>query len=81
MVPATGLAYHAASHANFLRQPLAGSLNRRQFMPHLDEGAVWVRATMPYTISYEGAAKIATQIRTIFAKSPMVTEVLGTRPS
>ncbi len=27
-----------------------------EFMPHLDEGALWVRATMPYTISYEEAA-------------------------
>src|SRR6476469_8351705 len=24
-----------------------------EFMPHLDEGALWVRATMPYTISFE----------------------------
>jgi cobalt-zinc-cadmium resistance protein CzcA len=46
-----------------------------EFMPHLDEGALWVRATMPYTISYEEAAKIAPQIRTILAKYPMVTEV------
>src|ERR1700729_692722 len=28
-----------------------------EFMPHLDEGAMWVRATMPYTISFEEAAK------------------------
>src|SRR5271168_3519585 len=35
-----------------------------EFMPHLDEGALWVRATMPYTISYEEAAKVAPQIRT-----------------
>src|ERR1700675_2664054 len=46
-----------------------------EFMPHLDEGALWVRATMPYTISYEEAAKIAPQIRDILAKYPMVTEV------
>jgi heavy metal efflux system protein len=46
-----------------------------EFMPHLDEGAVWVRATMPYTISYEEAAKIAPQIRTILSRYPMVTEV------
>ncbi len=45
------------------------------FMPHLDEGALWVRATMPYTISYEEAAKVAPQIRTILAKYPMVTDV------
>ena len=29
-----------------------------EFMPHLDEGALWVRATMPYTISFDEAAKI-----------------------
>jgi heavy metal efflux system protein len=46
-----------------------------EFMPHLDEGALWVRATMPYTISYEEAAKVAPQIRTILAKYPMVTDV------
>jgi cobalt-zinc-cadmium resistance protein CzcA len=27
-------------------------------MPQLDEGALWVRATMPYTISYDESAKI-----------------------
>src|SRR5271170_7356238 len=26
-----------------------------EFMPHLDEGALWVRATLPYTISFEEA--------------------------
>ncbi len=46
-----------------------------EFMPHLDEGALWVRATMPYTISYEEAAKVAPQIRAILAKYPMVTDV------
>src|SRR6202167_2962144 len=46
-----------------------------EFMPHLDEGALWVRATMAYTISYEEAAKIAPQIRDLLSKSPQVTEV------
>ena len=46
-----------------------------EFMPHLDEGALWVRATMPYTISYEEAAKIAPQIRDLLSKYPQVTEV------
>jgi cobalt-zinc-cadmium resistance protein CzcA len=27
-----------------------------EFMPHLDEGALWVRATTPYTISFDEAA-------------------------
>ena len=46
-----------------------------EFMPHLDEGALWVRATMPYTISYEEASKFAPQIRDILLKYPQVTEV------
>src|ERR1700675_1353700 len=46
-----------------------------EFMPHLDEGALWVRATMPYTISYEEAAKVAPQIRTMLLKYSMVTDV------
>src|SRR5262249_47581394 len=36
-----------------------------EFMPKLDEGALWVRATMPYTISFDEAAKIAPQVRKI----------------
>ncbi len=46
-----------------------------EFMPHLDEGALWVRATMPYTISYEESAKIAPQIRDILMSYPQVTQV------
>ena len=44
-------------------------------MPHLDEGALWVRATMPYTISFEEAGKIAPQIRDILMSYPQVTDV------
>jgi len=46
-----------------------------EFMPHLDEGALWVRATMPYTISYEEAAKFSPQVRNILMQYPMVTDV------
>jgi heavy metal efflux system protein len=46
-----------------------------EFMPHLDEGALWVRATMPYTISFEEASKIAPQIRQILMSYPQVTVV------
>ena len=46
-----------------------------EFMPHLDEGALWVRATMPYTISYEEASKFAPQIRDVLMQYPMVTDV------
>ena len=46
-----------------------------EFMPHLDEGALWVRATLPYTISYEEAAKFSPQMRNILLQYPMVTDV------
>ena len=46
-----------------------------EFMPHLDEGALWVRATMPYTISFDESAKIAPKIRDILQSFPEVTTV------
>ena len=46
-----------------------------EFLPHLDEGALWVRATMPYTISFEDAARFAPQVRELLSKYPMVTVV------
>src|SRR6185369_13985817 len=46
-----------------------------EFMPHLDEGALWIRATMPYTISFEEAAKISPQVRAILRSFPEVTVV------
>jgi len=46
-----------------------------EFLPHLDEGALWVRATMPYTISFEEAGKFAPKIRDILKAYPQVTLV------
>jgi len=46
-----------------------------EFMPHLDEGQLWVRATMPYTISFDESAKIAPRVRQILASFPEVTTV------
>jgi len=46
-----------------------------EFLPHLDEGALWVRATMPYTISFEDASKFAPQVRDLLSKYPQVTVV------
>jgi heavy metal efflux system protein len=57
--------------ASLLLVPYIGG----EFMPHLDEGALWVRATMPYTISFEEAAKFAPQVRDILMSYPQVTEV------
>ncbi len=57
--------------ATLLLVPFIGG----EFMPHLDEGALWVRATMPYTISFEESSKIVPQIRNILISYPQVTEV------
>jgi cobalt-zinc-cadmium resistance protein CzcA len=46
-----------------------------EFMPQLDEGALWVRATMPYTISFDESAKITPQIREVLSSFPEVTTV------
>jgi heavy metal efflux system protein len=46
-----------------------------EFMPKLDEGALWVRATMPYTISFDEAAKAAPRVRQLLRSFPEVTTV------
>ncbi|HLY17792.1 MAG TPA: CusA/CzcA family heavy metal efflux RND transporter [Bryobacteraceae bacterium] len=46
-----------------------------EFMPHLDEGALWVRATTPYTISFDESSKLSPQIRDILRSFPQVTTV------
>jgi heavy metal efflux system protein len=46
-----------------------------EFMPQLDEGALWVRATMPYTISFDESAKVTPKIRDILRSFPEVTTV------
>jgi heavy metal efflux system protein len=57
--------------ASLLLIPLIGA----EFMPHLDEGALWMRATAPYTISFEEASKLSPQIRDILRTFPQVTTV------
>jgi len=57
--------------ATLLLVPFIGG----EFMPHLDEGALWVRATMPYTVSFEEASKLSPKVRNILMKYSMVTDV------
>ncbi|MEO8479748.1 MAG: CusA/CzcA family heavy metal efflux RND transporter [Gemmatimonadota bacterium] len=46
-----------------------------EFMPHLDEGALWVRATMPSTISLDASSRIVPEIREVIRSFPEVTDV------
>jgi cobalt-zinc-cadmium resistance protein CzcA len=57
--------------ASLLLVPFIGA----EFMPHLDEGSLWIRATMPYTISFEEASKLGPQVRRILRDFPQVTTV------
>ena len=57
--------------ASLLLIPFIGG----EFMPHLDEGAMWIRATMPYTVSFETASKLSPEVRNILLMYPMVTDV------
>jgi cobalt-zinc-cadmium resistance protein CzcA len=68
---ATVLACVAIFGGSLLLVPFIGA----EFMPHLDEGALWVRATTPYTISWEEASALAPRIRGILSSFPQVTTV------
>ncbi|MFY9731180.1 MAG: CusA/CzcA family heavy metal efflux RND transporter [Candidatus Acidiferrales bacterium] len=48
-----------------------------EFMPKLEEGNLWVRATLPQDVSYEASAKMAKDIREILLSYPVVTQVVS----
>jgi len=48
-----------------------------EFMPQLEEGNLWVRATLPQDASYETGARMARNIRTVFLAYPEVTQVVS----
>jgi cobalt-zinc-cadmium resistance protein CzcA len=48
-----------------------------EFMPALEEGNLWVRATMPVDIAFEQAARLATEIRGIFRQFPEVASAVS----
>lgn len=41
-----------------------------EFMPPLEEGNIWLRATMPIGISFEEASRLVVDMRTVFRKYP-----------
>ena len=48
-----------------------------EFMPPLEEGNLWVRATLPQDASYETGAKMAHDFREILLGFPPVTQVVS----
>jgi cobalt-zinc-cadmium resistance protein CzcA len=48
-----------------------------EFLPHLDEGAIWARGTLPSSTGPDEGERVARQARLIFAKFPEVTQVVS----
>ena len=48
-----------------------------EFMPALEEGNLWVRATMPVDVSFDQAARLTNDVRRMFRDSPEVTTVVS----
>ena len=52
-----------------------------EFLPHLEEGNFWIRATMPATISLETANGYVNQMRRLIGSYPEVITVgIAERP-
>jgi cobalt-zinc-cadmium resistance protein CzcA len=48
-----------------------------EFLPELNEGSIWVRATLPYSISLDKSVLISDQMRSIMMQFPQVRKVVS----
>jgi cobalt-zinc-cadmium resistance protein CzcA len=71
-VPVVGFATGLVAIALVSLQFLGG-----EFMPALEEGNLWVRATMPVDISFDQAERLTSEIRGLFRQSPEVETVVS----
>ncbi len=46
-----------------------------EFLPELDEGAIWIRAQLPYSVSLQKSSEVANQIRGMIMEFPQVKSV------
>ena len=54
-----------------------GGLIGSEFLPHLDEGAIWVRGTLAPSTGPSEGIRMANQVRVILASFPEVTQVVS----
>lgn len=59
-----------------LAMGVAGRLGT-EFLPQLDEGVIWIRASLPPGISLEASAETAQRIRSLIRQSPEVKMVMS----
>ncbi len=62
--------------AAVLYPALSGAIGS-EFLPHLDEGAIWARGTLSSSTGPTEAERVAKQTRLIFASFPEVTQVVS----
>ena len=55
---------------------LSGAIGS-EFLPHLDEGSIWVRGTLPSSTGPTDAARVVREARQTLAKFPEVTQVVS----
>jgi cobalt-zinc-cadmium resistance protein CzcA len=48
-----------------------------EFLPELNEGSIWVRATLPYSISLDTSVAKADQMRNIMMRFPQVRRIMS----
>ena len=48
-----------------------------EFLPELDEGSIWLRVQMPYSISLDKSVEIAKQVRTSLMTFPQVKNIVS----
>lgn len=61
----------------FAMAMVAATMLGGEFMPALEEGNLWVRATMPVDISFEQADRLSSDVRRIFRRFPEVESVVS----
>jgi cobalt-zinc-cadmium resistance protein CzcA len=49
----------------------------KEFMPHLEEGNLWIRATLPNSVSLDVSSRYVGQMRRIIGSHPEVTTVVS----
>ena len=49
----------------------------REYLPKLEEGNLWIRATMPMSVSLETSSRYITRMRRIIGRHPEVTTVVS----
>jgi heavy metal efflux system protein len=48
-----------------------------EFLPELNEGSLWVRATLPYSVALDKSVLVANQMRSIMMQYPQVRKVVS----